>query len=77
MDIFMKVLGIIIALAFLFVGFKFLFQSSKMIQGIQKIKYKQSQKPRKQELIFTRIIGVILILIGLYYSGVIILSFLA
>ena len=68
MDLFMKILGLLIGLAFLFVGIRFLFFPTKIINGIQRYKYKTTATPRKQEIIMTRIIGVLLSLIGLYYS---------
>ncbi|MBN2503930.1 MAG: hypothetical protein JXB20_01140 [Bacilli bacterium] len=74
-DFFMKILGVCIGLVFVFIGIRFLFRSTQVIQGIQKHKYKQIAKPRKQEIVFARIIGVLLMLIGLYFTIFAILSF--
>jgi len=74
MDIPLKVLGIIIGFGFSFVGVRFLFYSTKVIQGIQKYKFKTTSTPKKQELIFSKIIGVLLLLMGLYYMGIAIVS---
>jgi vacuolar-type H+-ATPase subunit I/STV1 len=68
MDIFMKVLGLLIGLFFAFVGFRFLFFPKAIINGIQKYKYKTTATPRKQEMVMARIIGAMLLAIGLYYS---------
>lgn len=74
-DVLIKVLGILIGLAFLFIGLRFLFRSAKIIQGIQKYKFHKIAPPRKQELLFARIIGVLLVLVGLYFTIAAILSF--
>jgi hypothetical protein len=74
-DTFMKILGILIGLAFLLLGLRFLFRSRSVIQGIQKVKYHQVAPPRKQELLVARIIGVLISLIGLYFTIAAILSF--
>lgn len=74
-DTFMKVLGVLIGLAFLFLGLRFLFRSVSVIQGIQKAKYRQIAPPRKQEILFARVIGVLLSLIGLYFTIAAVLSF--
>jgi len=75
MELFMKILGICIGLVFLFIGIRFAFHSATVINGIQKYKYQKTASPRKQELLFARIIGVLLILIGLYFTAVAVLSF--
>ncbi len=75
MDIFMRILGILIGLAFVFTGLRFLFRSSEVIQGIQKYKYGKVAPPRKPEVVFARIIGGLLLLIGLYFTIYAVLSF--
>ncbi|HOP56741.1 MAG TPA: hypothetical protein PLH02_05230 [Bacillota bacterium] len=74
MDLFMKILGICIGLFFLFIGIRFAFRSTNVINGIQRYKYHETQTPRKQELLFARIIGVLLILVGLYFTMIAVLS---
>jgi hypothetical protein len=46
-----------------------------VIQGIQKAKYHQVAPPRKQEIMVARVIGVLLSLIGLYFTIAAVLSF--
>ncbi|MDD4184330.1 MAG: hypothetical protein WC251_05160 [Candidatus Izemoplasmatales bacterium] len=75
-DIFIKILGVLIGLVFLYLGFRFLFRSKQIIQGIQKYKYNQTATPRKQEILFSRIIGVLLFLLGIYFTTVAVLSLL-
>jgi hypothetical protein len=74
MDIFVKIIGILIGAVFLFFGAEFVFNASKIIQSIQKRKYGTTAQPRKPELIMARILGSLLILVGLYYAGMAILS---
>lgn len=68
MDLFMKILLLLIGLGFAYVGFRFLISSKKIIQAIQKYKYHQTAEPRKQELIMAKVMGSLLLLIGLYYA---------
>jgi len=75
-DILIKILGILIGLIFVYIGLRFLFRSKQIIQGIQKYKFQQIAPPRKQEILFSRIIGVLLLLIGFYFTMVAVLSFL-
>jgi len=74
MDIFMKVLGFLLGAAFFYLGLRFLFQSTKVIQGIQRYKYKTTATPRKQELIFAKVIGVLLLLFASLFLAYMILS---
>lgn len=66
-DILIKVLGLLIGIAFFYIGFRFLFRSKQIIQGIQKYKYDRVAPPRKEEIIFSRIIGVLVMLLGAYF----------
>ncbi len=75
MEIFMKILGICIGLFFLFIGIRFAFRSKTVIHGMQRYKYHKTADPSKQELLFARIIGALLILVGLYLTTVAVLSF--
>jgi len=71
----MKILGICIGLIFVFIGIRFFFRSERIIQGIQRYKYQKTAVPRKQEIIFAKIIGALLMLIGLYFTIYAVLSF--
>jgi len=68
LDLFMKILLLVIGLGFAYVGFRFLISSKRIIQAIQKQKYQQTAEPRKQELIMAKVMGVLLMLVGLYYA---------
>ncbi|MDD3842541.1 MAG: hypothetical protein WC088_03470 [Candidatus Izemoplasmatales bacterium] len=72
---FMKILGVIIGLFFIFIGCQFLFRSQKIIQAIQKRKYNLVSEPRKEELLVTRITGGLLAMAGIYYTILAVLSF--
>lgn len=76
MDIFMKVLGLLIGLGFIFIAIRFFFYGEKIIMWIQKRKYNTTSEPRNSELVFSKVIGVLLFLVGLYYSIIAILSFI-
>jgi|GEM_PF-2184735 len=52
------------------IGFRFLFHTEKSIRRFQEMKYQASSQPKKQALLMTRIFGVILLLIGIYFIGV-------
>ncbi|MDD3127009.1 MAG: hypothetical protein WC479_02230 [Candidatus Izemoplasmatales bacterium] len=73
-QLFLKILGILIGLFFILIGCQFLFRSTKIIQAIQKRKYKQTSEPRKEELLVARITGGLLTLAGLYYTILAVLS---
>ena len=74
MDIFMKVLGILISLAFIFIGVRFIFSPRKSIQALQRMKYHTTGEPGKREKIFSLIFGILFLLIGLYYLAMVIVS---
>ncbi|QWC00512.1 hypothetical protein KHQ88_02785 [Mycoplasmatota bacterium] len=61
---------IIFGLFFGLIGFKFLFKPDPTIRRLQDMKYKSSSTPSKQAIMMTRIFGVILMIIGLYFIGV-------
>lgn len=75
MDLFLKIIGVLIGFGFLFFGFQFFFRGRKIIAWVQKHKYDRTAEPRSVEVTMTKIIGVILTAIGIYYSGIAILSF--
>jgi ABC-type Fe3+ transport system permease subunit len=74
MDVFMKVLGGLIAATFIFFGIQFFFRGTKIIQSAQKIKFGRTAPPRPQEITIGKVIGVLLFLMGLYYLGIVIVS---
>lgn len=65
---FLQIIGIIIGLAFFYVGLRLTFFPRKFIKGMQYYKYKTSSEPQKNAVILTVIIGVLLMLIGMYYA---------
>jgi hypothetical protein len=52
------------------IGFRFTFKAESTIKRLQEMKYKGSSQPTKQAIIMTRIFGVILIIIGIYFIGI-------
>jgi len=76
MDIFLKILLLLIALGFIFLGVNFFFRGKQIIQAIQKYRYKITAEPRKQELVMAKIMGLLLVIVGLYYAIAAILAFL-
>ncbi len=60
---------ILFGLFFALIGFKFLTKPEQTIKRMQEIKYKSSSQPAKQAVITTRVLGVILLLIGIYFIG--------
>jgi hypothetical protein len=76
MDVFVKLLGLLFGLGILTVGSLFLFRSKKVVQSIQKRKFGKTAEPRKEELVFSKVIGGLLFLMGLYYAVFAFLSLL-
>lgn len=76
MEIFLKILGLLISLIFIIIGMSFVIFPKKSIQKVQQIKYKTIGEPRKIEVTVSVIFGVILTLIGVYYLTYVILSFI-
>lgn len=70
----MKILGLLISLAFLYVGLRFVITPKKSIQNMQRIKYHTTGEPRRVELTMSIIFGVLLTLVGIYYLTFVILS---
>jgi len=75
-DIFIKIIGIALAGVFLFLGGAFLFIPTRIIHAIQKRKFGRVADPRKPEKIFAAVIGILLILSGLYFLLISVLSLL-
>lgn len=67
MDIFMKIVLAVFGLFFVYVGYRMFFHPKAVINGIQKYKYKTTQEPRKNEIIFSKVLGGLLFLFGLYF----------
>jgi hypothetical protein len=79
MEIFLYSIVLLIGAFFIFIGIRFFFSPEKIINAIQKYKYKTTATPRKQEIIMARIMGILFLLVGLYFafaSIVAIISFL-
>lgn len=75
LDIFIKVLGLLIGLSFIYLAYQFFFNGKKIITWIQKRKYNATSEPRKSEISISKLIGGLLFIVGIYYSIVAILSF--
>jgi len=69
MDLFMKLTLLFSGLFFCFVGGSFFLRWKRIVQWVQKRKYGRIAEPRKEERLMTRIIGILLFLVGLYYVG--------
>lgn len=74
MDWFLKIIGMLISVAFIYIGVVFMFKPRKAIQYLQKVKYKNTGEVNKNEVNFSIIIGILLTLIGIYYLVMDILS---
>ncbi|XMB72662.1 hypothetical protein RJI07_01850 [Mycoplasmatota bacterium WC30] len=74
MEIFMKILGTLISLAMILFGLRFVIKPRSAIQSLQRLKYKQTGEPRKNEIILSIVFGSIFSLIGVYYLIIVILS---
>jgi uncharacterized membrane protein len=64
---FLSILGIVVGLLFFLVGFRLAAYPRKFIKGMMNYKYKTSVEPQKGAVIVTIIMGAILMLGGLYY----------
>ena len=77
MDIFIKIIGLLIGLGFIYLAYQFFFNGVKIIAWIQKHKYNTTSTPRHSEIVVSKLIGALLFFVGLYYSILAILSFFA
>ena len=75
MDIFIKILGILIGLGFIYLAYQFFFNGRKIISWVQKRKYNITAEPRSSELTVSKIIAVLLFIVGIYYTIIAIFSF--
>lgn len=67
---FLALFSMTFGLGFGFVGVKFLIQPTKTIRRLQEMKYHTSSQPQRQAIIITRVFGLVLIVIGIYFIGV-------
>ena len=74
MDIFMQILGTLISVVMILFGLRFVIKPKSAIQSLQRIKYKQTGEPRKNEIIVSVIFGSVFTLVGIYYLIIVILS---
>lgn len=77
MQIFLICLLLLFGLSFLALGIAMFLRAKKVIQAIQKRKFGKTAEPRSQEMLFARIMAVLLFLIGGYYTFVAISAFFA
>lgn len=71
---FLKIIGILIGLAFFYVGLRLALYPKRFIQAMQNYKYKSTSEPQKNAIVLTRIIGIVIMLIGVYYTTFAILA---
>lgn len=64
-SIFLMIFGLFIML----IGYRFLFRTTQTIKRLQEMKFNASSEPEKKAINMTRIFGVVLLLIGLYFIG--------
>lgn len=67
---FLAIFSMAFGLSFGYVGFKFLIQPRRTIRRLQEMKYQSSSEPTRQAVLITRVFGVILMFIGIYFIGV-------
>lgn len=67
---FLAIFSMMFGLGFGWVGFKFITRPERSIRRLQEMKYQTSGEPSKQAIITTRVFGLILIIIGIYFIGV-------
>ncbi|MBN2539905.1 MAG: hypothetical protein JXB08_00110 [Bacilli bacterium] len=67
MDWFMLVLGFLISVAILWMGVRFTFFPTKAVQWLQQIKYKTTGEVDKRARVVSMIMGILLLIVGLYY----------
>jgi len=75
LDIFLKILGTLIGLGFIYLAYQFFFHGKRIISWIQKRKFNTTAEPRPSELKVSKIIGVLLLIVGIYYTISAIISF--
>ena len=70
----MKIVGLLISIFVIYIGIKFILKPKEMIKSIQRLKYKTTADPRVVETRVSRIIGIILTIIGIYYLTIVIFT---
>lgn len=73
---FLKILGVIVGLGFLAVGVLMTLRAKQVIQAIQKRKFQTTAEPRRPEVVMARVLGILIALIGVYYSVITLLALL-
>lgn len=71
---FLQILGILVGLGFFMVGMRLAFFPKKFVRGMMNYKYKTHIEPQKNAIIVTVIMGVLLMLAGIYYVAYSVLS---
>lgn len=71
---FLEILGIIVGLGFFMVGVRLTLFPRAFIKGMMNLKYKTSAEPQKNAVIVTMVMGVLLMLAGIYYIAYSIVS---
>lgn len=67
---FLAIFSMAFGLGFGWIGFKFLISPVGVIRRLQEMKYRTSSQPSKQAILMTRVFGLILIIIAIYFIGV-------
>jgi hypothetical protein len=73
---FLKILGLIVGVGFLTVGILITLRARQVIQAIQKRKFQTTAEPRRPEIVMARVLGLLIALIGVYYSVIALLTLL-
>lgn len=67
---FLAIFSMAFGLSFGYVGFRFFIKPKRTIRRLQEMKYQTSSEPTRQAIVITRVFGVILMIIGIYFIGV-------
>ncbi len=67
MDWFMIVIGFLIVVGILWIGVRFTFFPTKSVQFLQQVKYKETGGVDKRAKTVSLIMGILFLLVGLYY----------
>ncbi|MDY0024170.1 MAG: hypothetical protein RBR66_04475 [Candidatus Izemoplasmatales bacterium] len=70
---FLKILGLIMGLAFLLFGLRLAIKPRRFVKALMNYKYKTHVEPQKNAIVMTIILGVLLALAGAYYTLLMIL----
>jgi hypothetical protein len=75
MQTFLISLLLLFGLSFVAMGIAIFVRAKNVIQAIQKRKFGKIAEPRKQEILFARILAILFVAIGVYYSYAAIVAF--